>query len=238
MTTNLTPNKTHLAQLKIWLQQAYTDGFSRFIQHWHLIEEAFEEQKLIILKQSNAAIGFVVFDIDHEIAMIDLAELTPGKRGQGLGKPFILDTLDYLKTQGALAVKLYCAPAESEGFWRKCGFVDFQLPDDSHIHMFKLLTETLKTTTNLNSDKTDFVRLWNCESHLARRREPEWIWELEYKEDSKTLIEPIVIPAFSGWHLELIISDKQIARKKSKFPIQCWNRRRFLVVKSIPGKYF
>jgi GNAT superfamily N-acetyltransferase len=234
MTTNLTPNKTHLAQLKIWLQQAYTDGFSRFIQHWHLIEEAFEEQKLIILKQSNAAIGFVVFDIDHEIATIDLAELTPGKRGQGLGKPFILDTLDYLKTQGALAVKLYCAPAESEGFWRKCGFERFEAPYDDHIHMSKLLTVTLETILHSGNTKKDLLKLWDCEPNEARQTEPKWIWELDYIENSKTLIKPIVIPVFTKWQLELHRESNIISRSMNRFPIRKWIRNRFLVIKEIP----
>tara|TARA_R110002012_G_scaffold253877_1_gene432914 strand:- start:12925 stop:13632 length:708 start_codon:yes stop_codon:yes gene_type:complete len=234
MTTNLTPNETHLSQLKFWLQQAYTDGFSSFIEHWHLIEEAYEEQKLIVLEENNTAIGFAVFDIDHEIATINLAELKPGKRGQGLGKLFIQNTLNYLKSQDALAVKLFCAPAESEGFWRKCGFVDFQLPDDSHIHMFKLLTETLKTITNPNSEKTDFVRLWDCEPNEARQTEPKWIWELDYIENSKTLIKPIVIPVFTKWQLELHRESNIISRSMNRFPIRKWIRSRFLVIKEIP----
>jgi len=238
MTSNLTPNKTHLTQLKTWLQQAYIDGYSRFIEHWHIIEKAFEEQNLLILEKDTIAIGFVVFDINDEIAQIDLAELIPHKRGQGLAKPFIRDAVNYLKDQGALAVKLYCAPTESEGFWRKCGFKRFEFPNDDHIHMFKVLTESLKTNSNTDSDKTDFIKLWNCESHLARRTEPKWTWELEYKDDSKTLIKPIIIPAYSGWHLELITADNQIAHKKSRFPIQSWNKPMFLIVKNIPSNYF
>ncbi|PHR85956.1 MAG: hypothetical protein COA80_20035 [Leeuwenhoekiella sp.] len=237
MTSNLTPNRTNLIQLKTWLQQACNDGFSRFIQHWDIIEKAFKEEKLLVLKQDTTAIGFIVFEIENEIVTIDLAELMPHKRGQGLAKPFILDSLDYLRTQGALAVKLYCAPEESEGFWKKCGFKRFEFPNDDHIHMFKLLTETLKTTTNPDSNKTDFIKLWDCESHLARRTEPKWTWELEYKENSQTLTKPIVIPAYSGWYLELITADNQIAHKKSKFPIQSWNRPSFLVVKEIPSEY-
>jgi len=64
-----------------------------------------------------------------------LAEIKPTKRKKRIARKFLLDTLKSFKSNSVLVVKLFCAPEISEGFWSKCGFQKFYIPNSKHINM-------------------------------------------------------------------------------------------------------
>ena len=187
MRTLFNPSANHIAEIEKWLLEEWNDRKEGFITDWEMIPEAFEENRLSILTNNEMAIAFAIFRVYDEMAVIDIAEIKPAERGKGIAKKFISDTLDYLKSKGVVVVKLFCSPEKSEGFWKKCGFLNYEVPHNSQINMYKTLVDDLKTSKTSIHSKSDKLKLWNCEPHLADRKEPKWIWELIYEKDDQTL---------------------------------------------------
>ncbi|WP_298248357.1 GNAT family N-acetyltransferase [uncultured Christiangramia sp.] len=236
MRTSFRPSKKHISDIEKWLSEEWNSKKEGFITDWEMIPEAFEEDRLSVLTKDEKAIAFIVYRVYDEMAVFDIAEMKPSERGKRQAKKFVSDTLDYLRSQDVLVVKLYCSPQNSEGFWSKCGFQKFDIPHNDQINMYKTLVDELKPSKTKQKTQSDKIKLWDCEPHLATRNAPRWIWELEYKEDQKTLIKPIIFPAFYEWQVELEKIDKKITHKIKYFPIDISETGTFMIIDKLENK--
>ncbi|WP_156101171.1 N-acetyltransferase [Salegentibacter sp. Hel_I_6] len=213
---NFNPTEKHLADIENWLIEEWNNSGSGFYSNWSMIPKAFRDKRLNIITENDYAIGFVVFrasDLDVEI---DIAEIKPSERKRGIAKKLIDGTLDILKQNGILVAKLYCQPENSEKFWKKVGFKNFpKFIDDSQIYMFKPLVETLKSTEKTDGNST--IKLWNCGTHQADKKNEKWIWNLNFKADNETLIRPIIFPVSRDWHTELTLNGEKLKSIKVKY---------------------
>jgi hypothetical protein len=109
---------------------------------------------------------------------------------------------------------LFCAPIESEKFWKKMDFIKF--PDrgysESELTYYKPLIEIQQTTKN-NSDNK--IELWNVEPYQIKNHEPKWTWEINSNLDK--LLLPIIQPCNCNWNLRLTKNGKQIKEDKVKY---------------------
>jgi GNAT superfamily N-acetyltransferase len=228
----LEPIDQHIDQIEKWLSQEWIDSEEGFLADWDMIPEAYEEKRLCVLTDNELAIGFVVYRIYDELGVIDIAEIKPSNRKKGIGQKFMLDILEFFKEQGVLVVKLFCAPKVSEGFWGKCGFRRFIIPNSNRINMYKILVPAIEPSTDNQSN--EILELWDCEPHKADKVEPKWRWNLEYQTDGITLIKPIIFPAYYEWQLALRIKNEQVMKRKVKyFPLDLSNNETFIILREI-----
>ena len=227
----LNPKNEHISQIENWLKEEWNESKSGFLTDWDMIPESFAENRLSLLTENDKAIGFAVYRICDDLAVIDIAELKPALRKKGFAKKFILETLEFLKSKNVLVVKLFCSPEISEGFWNKCGFKKFDIPNDNKINMYKVLLSELKPCERIQSN--DVLKLWDCEPYQTDRNEPKWIWNLEYETDNKTLTKPIVFPAYKDWQLELEKDGTVIKNKVKYFPLDLSDNGTFMIIREI-----
>lgn len=212
----LQPAKKHLSDVKKWLEREWSDTHQGFYCNWNIIEESFEKGNLNIITYNDSASGFVVYKIYGLTAKIDILEIDPSNRKNGLAKKLVDETLEFLKSKGVLAVELFCSPENSEPFWKKIGFENFpQLPRESKINLYKTLIETLPSSEEGKAKNE--IKLWDCEPYQAEQRAPKWIWDLGYLGGIGTLTNPIIFPVAQDWQIELSISGEVIITDKVKY---------------------
>ncbi len=214
--TNLNPNEKHLANIENWLIEEWENTQSGFYSNWESIPKAFEEKRLSVITEDDYAIGFIVYKIYDLISIVDIAEIKQSERKKGVGKKMVNETIDFLKSKGILATQLYCSPENSEHFWKKIGFLNFpEFYRNSKINMYKLLTETLPLTNDLNTKNA--VKLWNDSPYRSRDFEPNWIWDLNSTNNSKTLVKPIIFPVENNWKIEFIRNGRTVFSDEIKY---------------------
>jgi len=233
--TNFKPTEKHLSQIEKWLIDELNKTGIGFYNNWNIIAKAFDKNELVVLTENDSAIGFLVYNIYEIITKIDIAELNPDYRNKGLGRKLVEDTLSEFKKNGMMVCELFCSPENSEPIWKNLGFQNFpDFPYNSKIRMFKALVPSLKISES--NEKNERIELWNMEPHLAERNNPEWTWNITFKENSRELIEPIIYPAHYDWQL----SWKTETETKFENKVKRYNSDRiefgsFIVIKTLPN---
>jgi GNAT superfamily N-acetyltransferase len=208
---NLSPTQPDLKEIEKWLIDEDKTFGEGFYCNWNIIEKAFRKNELITLNLDNLPIGFLVWSNREIYAEIDVLEIRPKHRNKGIGKYFFDQISGYFKEKGFLAIKLFCAPRESEKFWKKMDFIKF--PDRGHsesdLTYYKPLIETLKTTEVCHSDNK--IELWNVEPYQIKNHEPKWTWKIESE------FSPIIQPCNCNWNLKWTKNGKVIKEDKVKY---------------------
>lgn len=197
---DLNPTEKHLSNIEDWLIEEWNNSKNGFYSNWTMITNAFADNRLSIISEKNFAIGFVVYRINNLIATIDIAEVKPSHRNKGIGEEMISKKLENFKSLGILVTQLFCSPEKSESFWKKANFYNFpKIRNLSKDWMYKSLVPTINNSKKINSDET--IELWNEEPHEAGKLNPKWIWNLNFKSNSRELIKPIIFPVFHDWQI-------------------------------------
>jgi GNAT superfamily N-acetyltransferase len=211
---NISPTKSDLKEVEKWLIEEDKTSGNGFYCNWAIIEKAFRNKEFITLNHNDLPIGFLVWSEREIYAEIDIMEIKPKNRNSGIGKYFFNQIAEFFKQKGFLAIKLFCAPIESEKFWKKMDFIKF--PDrgysESELTYYKPLIEIQQTTKN-NSDNK--IELWNVEPYQIKNHEPKWTWEINSNLDK--LLLPIIQPCNCNWNLRLTKNGKQIKEDKVKY---------------------
>jgi N-acetylglutamate synthase-like GNAT family acetyltransferase len=229
------PTQNHLNVINRWLideQRKTGDGFYR---HWSNLKGSFENGQLWVITLNGSAVGFVSFYIysDSFAAVIEFAEIKPFNRKNSIGKSLITSALSKFKSLGVYVVQLTCSPIESEAFWMKVGFLNHpenlsSLPFD----VYKVLVDS-SLASETQTGKSS-VSLWSCEPHLATRRKPEWIWNLNFQEDQSTLLKPIIFPVDCNWHIEILFNGRILVSDKVKrCPFNEGENAGFLIIRKL-----
>lgn len=233
--TNFNPTELHLSQIEKWLIEELNKTGTGFYKNWNIIAKAFDNNKLIAITENGFAIGFLVYKIHEIIIEIDIAELKPNYRNKGLGRKLVEDTLSEFKKNGMMICELFCSPENSEPIWKSLGFENFpDFPRDNRIRMFKSLIPTLKNSES--NEMSERIELWNMEPHLAQSNNPEWTWNLTFKENSRELTKPIIHPTHYDWQLSWKIgTETKFKNKVKKYYSDRIEFGSFVVIKTLPN---
>lgn len=210
MTINTNPAIDKLNDIKVWLKTEEDTFGSGFYCNWSEIEKSFEKDKLITFSKNDQTIGFICWNTySYPYAEIDIMEMHPELRGNGYGKKFYKFVEEYFREKNFFAIKLFCAPAESEIFWKKMGFQKFPKRGygESELTYYKPLLETNKLTEHTEGDK---VELWDLEPYQVKEQKAKWTWGIS-KESP-----PIIHPVNSDWNLRLTKGGKILIEDKVK----------------------
>ena len=233
----LNPTKTHLHQIEKWLideRKQYDEGF---YCNWNNINDHFNNKELFCLVEDEQAIGFVCWRIYEKTVYLEIVEIMRTKRGLGLGRMMVEESLEVFKKKRALIADIECSPEESEPVWRKLGFIAYQKSEYiTNPTKFKPLIpyQELLADSEVNSNEIK-LELWNGEPWETRKLRSNWIWIVNYKNGSKELELPIIYPANQNWRIRLskgeeTLYDGKIKHRKDADSIHLGS---FLVVREI-----
>jgi len=208
------PKKNSLLQIEEWLIKEYNEKREGFYCNWTTIIKYFEQKTLAVITLNNEAIGFVCWYNSNYVARIEIMEVSPIYRKQYFGHLLFNQLNQYFIKKGIYVISLACAPAESEKFWKKLNFIEFPLHEHfirNDKNLYRITIPTESEPLNINNE---FIELWEAEQYLIKNEQPDKIWEVNYKEGSNQLINPIIFPAHHDWRIrwrkgnEIIIDDK------------------------------
>ena len=96
---NFNPTKKHLSQIEIWLIDEKNKTGNGFYNNWNIISEAFSRNELVVLieKDIDIAVGFLVFEINEVIIEIVIMELNSKYRNKGLARRLVEDIFSKFK---------------------------------------------------------------------------------------------------------------------------------------------
>lgn len=214
------PNQNQLDEIQNWLILEENESGEGFYCNWSIISNAFSKDQMAIILLNSCVVGFAVWKYpDNLTAEIDIVEIIPTQRNKGLCKHLILNLFEYFKNRNIYAVDLQCNPASSEPIWRKLGFIDFPIKGDENMEgynkeLYCVLIPSSKETNTY--DNNEIIELWNDEPHRTNKREPNWIWNLEYKIGTRELFMPIVHPCDGNWRIRWKLMDNVLIDSKIK----------------------
>lgn len=201
MIINIKPDVQQLNELKGWLKQEFDISREGFFCNWHTIEKSFQKQQLITCTTDDRIVGFVSWTAnnDDNYIEIDLFEIHRDFRKLGYGKKLYELVERYFKSEGYMAVILYCKPRESESFWKKMNFIKFPPRgySESDLYHYKPLIEVNQYVEVTNKNK---LELWDMQLPEINYEKPKWSWEIS--RDSP----PVLQPCHSDWYLRLTIN--------------------------------
>lgn len=118
--------------------------------------------------------------------------------------------MEEFQKNGILVAELYCAPEDSQFFWKKMSF--FYFPDlkqnDKKIRMYRPLVQTLEPNNQIISN--DVIELWDDHTGIADRKKPTWTWNVT----EGKLEKPIILPVNVKWQI-CIKSNNKIIEKST-----------------------
>ncbi|MDD2199670.1 MAG: GNAT family N-acetyltransferase [Bacteroidales bacterium] len=215
MKFNIAPTRFDLEKIKEWLIEEEQESNEGFYCNWNIIEKAFNNDELITLNLKEKTVGFLVWSKGEIYAEIDIMEIKPDYRKQGIGKLFFEQISEFFKQKGFLVIKLFCSPRESEKFWKKMGFIKF--PDrgysESDLTYFKPLIKVQTIVENQETDDT--VELWDVEPYQKNNNQPKWTWNINL--DNGKLKLPIIQPCNCNWNLRWSKKGEMIREDKVKY---------------------
>ncbi|OJV54282.1 MAG: hypothetical protein BGO31_13105 [Bacteroidetes bacterium 43-16] len=117
---------------------------------------------------------------------------------------------EYFRSEGFIAITLFCDPVESEAFWVKMGFTKFPFPyyAGSELSYYKPLQNVCVTT---NDKPKDRLELWDVEPYQIDNSQPIWTWEVNEN------MPAILSPSYADWHLRLTIDGMIVKEDKVKY---------------------
>lgn len=232
---NFNPTKKHLSQIEIWLIDEKNKNGNGLYNNWNIISEAFSRNELVVLieKDIDIAVGFLVFEINEVIIEIVIMELNSKYRNKGLARRLVEDTFSKFKKKGIIVCELFCSTEQSESFWKRLGFIN--LPNSlcgNLIRMYKTLIPTLKISEP--NEMYERIELWYMDTCSVKEKTPNCTWNISFKEKSQELVNPIIYPAHYDWCFswKTEAETKYIGRVK-KYNFEQLLFGRFMIIKSL-----
>jgi hypothetical protein len=214
--------ENELTEINIWLKSEVEESENNtgFFHNWNKIEKAKNEKKIFIIKNETDVLGLLVWSSNEICVEIDIFEIKPSYRKNGIGGHFFYKVCKYWERNNYFVVKLFCEPKESEKFWKKMNFIKF--PDINYsiskLTYYKPLIE-IKETTNKN-EINNKLELWNVEPHQIKNINPQWTWNIE-----ENNFIPILNPCNPNWNIRWtkkgkIINENKVKRFSKKTKIE------------------
>lgn len=110
MEVNYHPNLSQLQNLENWLkeeQQRFNQGF---YCNWQIIQDCYTKSRLILFSDDSNIVGFLAWSSYSNYVNIDLMEIHPAYRGNGIGSTFYGIVERHFVAENKIAIKLFCEP--------------------------------------------------------------------------------------------------------------------------------
>jgi predicted GNAT family acetyltransferase len=133
------PSIIQLFEIKAWLKKEQDETDEGFYCSWYMVERFFDEEQLIIGLFENSPIAFMTYNLNGTVLIFDLMEVKPSHRKKGLGKIFVLESIEYFKSKKIKKVEVDSIYEGSREFCRKLGFVIDNDPTVSTSTNYKLI---------------------------------------------------------------------------------------------------
>jgi GNAT superfamily N-acetyltransferase len=206
------PTKKHLKEIENWLIDEDLNSDEGFNCNWKTIVYHFEQNQLIIALLENKVIGFLTYYFKEYSAYIDITEVHPEYRNNGYGTILINKSIEYFYSKGSLYVELHFSPQSSNTYWQSIGFTVFEMLGKTMA--FKPLIKTLDIATAMTDNR---IELYDVRGYNPNRHTTNLIWNIEFKEGTKKLINPIIYPSMSFYVLRWIKDGKPIETEEVKY---------------------
>lgn len=192
------PIKEELDEILEWLRVEKEINGEGFYCNKDIINEAFLNHELIVLKCENESVGLAVWTKDDVHVDLDIFVIKPDCRGQGYGEFFYNAISKYFSDIGYFAIMLFCAPVSSERFWKRMGLVKFPECNLSY-HELTYYDVLVETASTLFIEEADKIELWDIDHNYIVTELPKWTWYVEIEDDK--FVYPIVHPCNCNWRI-------------------------------------
>ena len=98
ITICFSPTADELIEIYRWLEEEERlEKYAGFYCNWDSIIYSFERKEIAIISDMGSPVGFMSWILAEKTAKIQLAEIKPGHRQQGLGKRLTNTVLDHFR---------------------------------------------------------------------------------------------------------------------------------------------
>ena len=174
---------------------------SGFLNNISAIYNSFKNNSFVTLKEDSKTIGFLTFfqESNFKTVRIGFFEIKKDCRKQGMGKFFMKEFLNVIEKHGSFVVELYCAPEDSQHFWRKIGFEDkiFSKSSTKSIWLYKILNLKLNGKNESDYEK-EKITIWKEYGIENFNKE----FEIEVHKTTKLLYQPLIINGLNEWEIK------------------------------------
>jgi len=233
------PTRSQLSEIKNWLQRAYEEEGDGFYCNWRIIAESMKQKELVTVSIGKTTVGFLVYSLNELTATIDILEIQKKYRKRRLGRKLVQAVFEYFKVKGVCVLDLQCAPASSEKFWKKLGFIDIpeshEVKANGNKELYKTIVADLRPTSSARNISAEIIELWDSEPRIAVNSEANWSWQVKFNRGTRELSKPIVQPAYRDWRLKWSIDGKVLKDDKVKYFGQDIDFGKFMIIRSLPG---
>lgn len=210
------PNAQDIEEILNWIKDDLKPNGDGFYNNENIIKSSFEKGELIVFKQEKKNIGLAIWTnrVDGLLVDIDIFVIHPAYRRQGLGGFYYNEILELFRNKGIKIIKLFCAPSESESFWRKMGLIKF--PECIHTeHKLTYYMVLVDIASSKNISMANKIELWDVEPDEADKKKPKWTWYVEMK--NGVLKYPIIQPCDCNWYLRWSRNNRVLKGGKVKY---------------------
>lgn len=208
------PEEKDIEEVLEWLKDEFLSSGNGFYNNKNIILDSFSKGETLVLKEESKSIGLAILSRNDNHVDLDIFVIKLNYRNQGYGKIFYNKISIFLVKNGFLTIKLFCAPATSERFWRKMGLT--KLPIDilcSHkLTYYDIIGKTASTLYIKGADK---IELWNIDYYKSISNEPMWVWYVDPTENEFQY--PIIHPCDCNWKIRISRNGKTLKENKVKY---------------------
>jgi hypothetical protein len=201
------------------------DRDSSFYANYSLIQKAFIENRLLCFIKKEKLIGFMTYTINDILIEIDIFCVDIKERGKGNGSIIYKNIEQYFRRKKAIAFKLFSEPKQSEGFWKKQGFLKTNIEHEHPLEYWKPIVKRQENSTDINCQNK--IEIWQSEPYLAHKNEPKSIYHIENMTDN------IIEYLNKDWALKITKNGKkEYFEKIKRLPIGNYNNNLLIITKA------
>lgn len=193
--TTFNPTQNNLDDIKNWMEEEKNLPISEN-GNWPSVISAFENNRLIIATDEKKTVGFYALRYSQSTFIIEVAEVKPNYRRKGVGRLLLEKIIERHQNEEIFALQLHCSPKSSHLIWKELGFEYFpDSPTDTSagkIKMYKIIKPHLTCLNGNLKPTSEVIEIWDNEPEYTNNKNPNWVWKLEYLENSNILKKPIV----------------------------------------------
>lgn len=121
-------NPNDFAEVLAWLKTENDQDGVGFYCNRNIIEKSFASGEGLCAIVEGKIIGFSVFQVFTDGGEIQIIEVEPSARGQGVGSQLLISTVEWLRDRGAKYVHVECTSDEGKSLCRRHRFEDYVDP--------------------------------------------------------------------------------------------------------------
>jgi ribosomal protein S18 acetylase RimI-like enzyme len=224
-----TPTRNDLAETRSWLEEEKLNEGQSFICNWSVIQSSFDSNMAFCLRINSEVVAFVIWQdgVGGRVVELLVAAVKPDFRRQGYGGELVGRALGSLRDRGVMAAVVEFYPLQSEGFWRRQGFMDF--PSKNYttygtkgVWLFRPLANCEQPMLPCSS----FVRmeLWHKNIHDVQEGEVAST-EINLQANRNDELESeLAVPAMPDWKVRLTFQNgkEKVGKVKYIFAPSCF----------------